>query len=68
MDEVEAPVFLGLLSQLDPGLSHVDQHGLGAGLTGAFGQPKAFQRILSIMIGCAQGVASAAIHDLIAEF
>ena len=68
MDEVEAPVFLGLVRQLDPGLGHVDQHGLGAGLTGAFGQPKAFQRILAIMIGCAHGVASAAIHDLIAEF
>jgi hypothetical protein len=63
LDDVETPIFLGLLDQLDPSLGHVDQHGLGARLIGAVGQPKAFQRILAITVRSAHGVASAAMRD-----
>ena len=56
----ELAVALRLLGQLDPGLSHVDQCGLGAGFMRVVGQPKALQCVLAIVIVSVHGVASAA--------
>src|SRR5262249_11873230 len=54
LNEVETPVSLRLVGELDPGLGHIDQDRLRAGFEGFVGQPQTFLRVLAIVVGSTQ--------------
>ena len=61
LEEVEPPISLCLLGQPEPGLRHVDEHRFRARLPGGIRESHAVERVLTVMVGFAHGVASAAI-------